>query len=355
MRSLSDSTSQKISLLRFPLIAGVVFIHNYKFTIDDHGWTGALANFIRSFVSNGIARISVPMFFLISGYLFFQSYTPCAFSKKLNRRIQSILIPLMLWNWIAILLNVLCSLVTRTASPIGRYLEGSMGVAHLIKDTLLVPADYPLWFLRDLMILVLIAPVIRIAMKSRRAVCIVVFLALPWIAFGHASASGDSIGVRDLEGLLFFMIGALLALQDIDIDALESYAPYLSIIALLAFFSLPLMAFERASWLPHCILAMAKIAAIPSIWWIAGRIKSTQLRETLSSLGASSFFVYVAHALLLRIVREAFFVFCSQKSGLEIMAAYLLIPILVMGMLVGIHKALSVSCPRTLRVLEGAR
>lgn len=70
--------SQVIDWLRFPLIIGVVFIHsfgNYPYDLQimhSDPFSGvSIFNWIRICLSNVITHISVPAFYLISGYLFF--------------------------------------------------------------------------------------------------------------------------------------------------------------------------------------------------------------------------------------------------------------------------------------------
>lgn len=74
---LDSESSLRISLIRFPLIVCVVFIHAYGSTVGMAGMqigvtnTNFAADFVRNIISQGIARTAVPLFFLISGYLFF--------------------------------------------------------------------------------------------------------------------------------------------------------------------------------------------------------------------------------------------------------------------------------------------
>ncbi len=83
--TLNKITSERLSLLRFPLIVGVVFIHaNVEYSgiiIDQQSW---FSDFFRTIISRGIARISVPIFFLMSGFFFFLgfSWTLDKYKKK---------------------------------------------------------------------------------------------------------------------------------------------------------------------------------------------------------------------------------------------------------------------------------
>lgn len=84
--------SSVISVLRFPLIVGVVCIHS------------GMGAFLQYLLGGICGKLSVPIFLLISGYLFFRegSYelTKELWISKLKKRIFSLLVPYLLWNFI---------------------------------------------------------------------------------------------------------------------------------------------------------------------------------------------------------------------------------------------------------------
>ena len=61
--------SNKIKNISFLLTILVVILHAYN--IDN---TISIVSFIQTFISHGIATIAVPIFFMISGYLFFYKF-----------------------------------------------------------------------------------------------------------------------------------------------------------------------------------------------------------------------------------------------------------------------------------------
>lgn len=78
---LDQESSDRLASLRFPLIVGVVFIHAYATEVRLAG--GAVGttqpafplDFSRNLLSQGIARIAVPTFFLMSSYFFFLDFS----------------------------------------------------------------------------------------------------------------------------------------------------------------------------------------------------------------------------------------------------------------------------------------
>src|SRR5687767_715464 len=74
-----DYLSRKLKVLSLGAIILVVFIHAHnedvKFASGElTGEQSYLVLFVENFFSKGIARIATPMFFAISGFLFFKSF-----------------------------------------------------------------------------------------------------------------------------------------------------------------------------------------------------------------------------------------------------------------------------------------
>ena len=105
--------SKTISFLRFPLIVGVVFIHFnlVKMGLSAHGvnycagYPDWFYHLIR-FFSEVLPSMAVPMFFLFSGYLFFYrtDFDGVIYKTKLRKRINTLLIPFVLWNVVGALM-----------------------------------------------------------------------------------------------------------------------------------------------------------------------------------------------------------------------------------------------------------
>ena len=81
---ISKSTSLTISFLRFPMIAAVVFIHGIGYSLfSSKGITPPrVYSIFYEFVTAGICRIAVPLFYMISGFLFFaENWCKAAFLR----------------------------------------------------------------------------------------------------------------------------------------------------------------------------------------------------------------------------------------------------------------------------------
>ena len=113
----------------------------------------------------GFARIAVPFFFLISGFLFFRNLDSNAqLIAKIRRRFLSLVIPYLCWStlWL-IVLGVVTSIESGTDNPI-RSLVPDAPLEWLYVWAL-DPIPGQLWFVRDLIGLSLLSPLLMIGIR----------------------------------------------------------------------------------------------------------------------------------------------------------------------------------------------
>lgn len=161
--TISKLSSDTIEWLRFVCATFVVFIHASGG--DAKSYDNSFYDFLRIFLSEGICLVAVPSFFLISGYLFFQkldNYNIGKYKQKIKNRLKTLLVPYIIWNILAYVVFVLTNITHGIGmnESWGRVSYGSLWNAHGG-----LPFNNPLWFVRDLMVLCLLAPLIYFAIK----------------------------------------------------------------------------------------------------------------------------------------------------------------------------------------------
>ena len=174
----TDLQSKVIAFLRFPLIVLVLFSHcNYTTMGGEWASLPYAGKFIDVF-SQRIAPIANPFFFFISGYLFFKTghFSADIYVKKLIRRMQSLLVPYLLWNFLYLLLAIIIGLFTNKV-PILQIPMDKMTFLNGLKafwnislipggSTIAGPIAVQFWFIRDLLVAMLFSPVIYLAIKG---------------------------------------------------------------------------------------------------------------------------------------------------------------------------------------------
>lgn len=201
--------SSVISVLRFPLIVGVVCIHC--------GYGGA---FLQYLLGGICGKLSVPIFLLISGYLFFRegSYvlTKELWTTKLKKRFSSLLVPYLLWNFIGYIIYAL-----QTGFSFDDFFH-SFWVIDIPGRGGSSPIDGPLWYVRNLMIMVVISPIIAYMIKYTKCYLILIMTIL-WII--QIPPFNKGIGIA----FYFFSLGGYLRISDYHVQNLQRYTKYLII------------------------------------------------------------------------------------------------------------------------------
>lgn len=174
--------------------------------------------FLQNLLGGICGKLSVPIFLLISGYLFFRegSYalTKELWISKLKKRIFSLLVPYLLWNFIGYIIY---------AIKVGFSLEDffhSFWMIDIPGRSGSSPIDGPLWYVRNLMIMVVISPIIAYMIKYTKWYLILIMTIL-WII--QIPPFNKGIGIA----FYFFSLGGYLRVFDYHVENLQRYAKYL--------------------------------------------------------------------------------------------------------------------------------
>lgn len=212
--------SKTIAFLRFPLIVGVVLIHCYYKELPIGGVKVPVMDeypiykLIADLFSQVLARTAVPLFFLISGYLFFykSSFSWPMYGSKLRKRAQTLLLPYLFWNGALVGLHLLIeflfpSVLSGEAKPVLDYGWCDWWDTFWAREPsepggMPMPINYPLWFIRDLMVLVVFSPLVYAMVRYLRQYALAL-LGFLWLIYDGASSPGLSP-----TAWFFFSLGA---------------------------------------------------------------------------------------------------------------------------------------------------
>lgn len=138
----------------------VVGIHSYNITEKT---VNTAAGYIESFLCHGIFIAAVPIFFFFSGYLFFRNIgiTKDVFNK-MKTRAKSVLMPFLVWSALYLLIFTIGSFTPFFSS------DGvSFDPLDILKGIVFYRYCFPLWYMYQLVMFVLLTPLINILLKNR--------------------------------------------------------------------------------------------------------------------------------------------------------------------------------------------
>lgn len=192
---MTQFLSDKLRVLSLFSILFVLYIHSgfHSDEIEEMIWNYRC----QEFISGMLGRCAVPLFYAISGYLFFLKVPDGMKSiyAKIQKRIRTLLVPYI----IGCLFFVLFGVMIAVTPGISKYVNGSVMPLfsepfHQIICSIFydsgsgTPCAFQLWFLRDLILIVATSPIWYFLLKHLRWLLIVscfglTYLHIPFVPF----------------------------------------------------------------------------------------------------------------------------------------------------------------------------
>lgn len=283
---------RSVDLLKILLTVGIVFRHSEL--LSERGHSVAFDAF--DSVMMAITEVCVPLFFMLSGFLYFRN-TPSRpdarfFWRKLRGRIGSLLIPYLIAN--AVAWGVYWMAYRWAPASMNGFLGDGW------RDPVFVfwtgPVNLSLWFIRALLVAVLLAPLTWLIVRYTRIWgVLVMFLADRFLGTGQW-----------LNG--YFALGAWLAL-----------------------------------WKPAWMAAADRV------------VDRLRIRPVPASAQAWCFFIYLYHYLFVLVFKKIFPLWMAPEGFWGLLGTYLLVAGSALGILTGLYALLKTAAPKLLNRLAGGK
>jgi surface polysaccharide O-acyltransferase-like enzyme len=354
---MNDYLVEKLKALSLGAIILVVFIHSHnedvKFASGElEGGTGHWVLFLENFCSKGIARIAVPLFFAISGFLFYVSYdfTVSGTVDKFKKRFKRLVIPYLFWSVFGLILIFSLQLIPWSRNFFTKGLIINYSPSRLLFTILVNPVPYQLWFVRDLIMLVVASPLVWYLTKTMRGMWLVMLTFL-W------NMAPKTFELFSNEALLFFTVGCALALDKTElinqkISKLLSYCclvSWLLVVLLTSYW----LTFEPTFFALSVLNNLGILLGIMSVWSLYDYVDH-KLIAKYSVFFGYSFFIFVFHEPLLTILIKGMF-FLLGKTNLSSLLIYVIAPLIAIGISMFLRYVLRRSTPRLYDFATGGR
>ena len=350
---LSSEAKQTFQVVAFLATILVVGIH-YKSDIPTSSdFDGATWNQLaQEFFFGGIARVAVPIFAFASGFFYFRSDDGSwrTYRHKLKQRCRSVLIPYLIVGSLAM-----------ASWLIVRRLEHDpvhLTILEFLSTWLLRPPAEQLWFLRDLMVLVMIAPMIRYLCSTRVISAAFLFaVGSLWLLSFQPFPVLSGWHLLHIETLLFFTLGCKATYHPNLLEKLTTLSNAKTLVAVSVWIGLvALRVYESPNfdiWYASQYSLLALLTHQFSI--LAGaaclfRLSSQFRHPLLLQISGLSFFIYLSHEFPLRAVVHRI----ADRLVSEPFQCWLLTPIVVIACCV-LGWAFNRYCPSLYTVVTGGR
>ena len=353
--------SDKLRIISFISIIMVVFIHTNNTIVKFNSGSMYLCSkyniFVQTFFSQEITKIAVPIFFCISGYLFFLKLngTIDEFILKYRKRVKSLLLPYLIWSIWGLLFYIILQLFPQGKNFFTNELIANYSLTKIIETIFLYPITYQFWFVRDLMVLVIFSPIFYWLIKYFRAIPILLLFII-WLGFFNFSF----VIIRN-ESILFFCLGAYFAMNNSDFILKKLNKKGYWIFAFLWFIILSINTTLICAKSDQTVLfllldkigTLIGIIAIWSTYDIVMRNK-TNPNKTIYNLSLFTFFIYAFHEPLLKIIKKGIF-YISGASSTMSMINFFMAPIIAIIISVIVGNFIKKNAPGFYSLITGGR
>lgn len=371
----SDLRSQALDLLRFPLAVVIVIIHVFSNRGSGIIFNGNEIDFsnavffeeIKCFIDGFLRGQSVPIYFFISGFVFFLSveWSRGKYIQKLKNRVKTLLIPYLIWNTIALLLVIISQIYFTPflSKPMPAWnfsLKNILLCYWVYKGELLGieisslhPINGVLWFVRDLMIVVLCTPLLYRLMK--RGNCwFVVLLGVLWF-FKECFDERYAFLNGWLSAFFFFSWGAYMSINRKDM--LVEFGRYFRL-SVFMYSILGLSYVAAAHWCPEICKTIKSLNVFFGLLFaynLAAWLLRKKYCKASPFLASSSFFIYVSHSLICGRLLKLLYIYLQPASSISLLFIHISTVVLTLAFLLSAFYLMRRYTPALLRVLTGRR
>lgn len=338
---LDKNLSLTFDWLRFPLALLVVYLHIAPSNVFIQASYGIDSPYFwATNIVDNIANLAVPAFYIISGYLMafnMTSFSVDVYLSKLKRRSWTLFVPYLIWN-------LLC---------VGYlFLTGQISECPEWDTIFLDPINFPLWFIRNLIVLNLLYPILWVIVRYLRwpffIIVIIAYLLIPTFQ--------DTVYIHPyaLTSFVYFYIGVYGGINMISLNTTTKvYAFGMFILAAFSFILVvlsPIFEF-RTSRVYHIYLLSGTI----TLFLLAYKLIEVSNIRPIPLLTAASSFIYLSHKLGPTYISKQ--IVGSLLSDCEVseIIIFIVSPVIASLICIGTYYLLSKTHPTIIKVLTGKR
>jgi surface polysaccharide O-acyltransferase-like enzyme len=343
---IDPDVSSRIDVLRIILIGLIVLCHGGRFVGSDIPFAGTTVEFLLTFVNRGLDCVAVPLFFCISGYLLLRKLelSPAAYASLIRKKAVSIGVPFLVFNGIWIIWIFAVGSIVMFGS---RSFLLQTGIVHKLLGIGTSPINYPLWFLRDLLLIFAVSPVFLVFYK-RLPVTGLSLLLLLWFVESPASE-------YSLAGFAFaFYLGGFLARRGVNLRDTAGWDKYVFPVFLLGSVVVGLQPWIGLD--PYSLAALKKVYQMVGVvaFWCLSRRQWVQGPALLHRMASHSFFIFLTHEPTVSLLQSRLQLLWQPTGTVSQLLGYFVPGLAALFLLYGLACLLSRLVPGVYAVLSGA-
>jgi hypothetical protein len=238
---------------------------------------------------------SVSLLSVVSGYFIVSSLLKAGAGSLTVSKFKTLVVPLVAWNLLMLVLLAAYGVLSGNWKDMPEF--SPLGMANALLAVTEWPLVVPLWFLRDLFVCCLFAPLLYLGLRRFPAATILALVAFTLL--------GENLYILQRPQLmLFFGLGMWLRISAADEEAIDRVAGFLAIglFAMVAIFLTirieRILLSEMNDTLRLTLDTLLRVTMAAGFWKLTEFIRRSSLSDLFIRLEPYAFFLFCSHAIL---------------------------------------------------------
>lgn len=358
---IDKQTSDTINIVKFIAIILVCYLHSYKDGLNFNGYTVTFEiplwfEIIRYSIAKIIGPIAVPSFFFLSALLIYRKNI--IWKDVLKKKLKTLLFPYMIMNTIGIasffVLQHIPSLSLFFSKPeniISNWQIMDWVNAYIgYRDG--YPMLYPLWFIRNLIILNIFCIPIKFFIKKYNLTFIIILLML--YLFSNLTYINANIILFE-KSVLYWSLGCFCCINNIKFKTIANFVEkyYILLIYIICCIASYVMHHSNIMF-SDVINKITIFMGVFVLLSIVYNIKNIHIKDKLLKLAPYTFSIYLFHEFSLTFFRKLLGAVLPSTIN-YIALEYILCPLVIIIYCIILSIFLKKICPKLYSIITGGR
>lgn len=297
---MNKELSNKITIINFIMTIVIVLLHALIKTDNNVSILPFLYNIIRT-----IGDMAVPMFFVISSFLFFRNKANCF--KKIKKRIKSLLIPYFIWSGLFYLIYLIMSYIPMIRIHLNNNIV-RFSINNMINSIIFCKYIPQFWYIRILFFIIIFSCIYESIMRKNMKVLSFI---IPIILFGINYYFNFSSTINIITWIpLFFIVGWITYFYEYNVKALLLKKNILiSFVSI--FITLFLVCFVSKFDIYSRLYYTWRMISPMCIFFILSGFK---FKSDCNIIYKQSFYIFALHYFLINIIRNTLFIYIKNDT-----------------------------------------
>ena len=213
-KRISSESSRKISWLMFICSCLIVLRHSSgydNYTMGSSPLDTVSIYIINMIRFNGIFNMVMPIFFFLSGFLFYKSFAPAQYPDKMKNRMHTLIIPYLAWNIFWMMVMAIIEVLPAVSTHINSMTRFTLNVDSVFRGVFLCLYNPSFWFMAQIILYAFASPMLYYMLKNRYAGGVLILIL--FIIY----ACNQKVPVIRMDGFTWYVMGAYLAMHCFEI------------------------------------------------------------------------------------------------------------------------------------------